>query len=449
MDFFVKIFTILLLAFCTCTIELSGQENTLHRTVPQNHSGKMSPAAFYYSEAEGMAFLRLPYSAEAYLLGMTGASRMTDDPAAFTINPAQLGMQHLYTGVAAGYNFFDSYKSTVNVWHRGIAATAGFNLSDISPSNIPLQFGFGYGNLYNRWIPLTVQIDNPYNGKIIWPDEEAKLFSFGIGMDYGVKLSAGITYKQAAMHFAKTVQRNLYDFGMLVHVPILDLLAPEMQLNNSQNDFSYSLIMSMGFTRNNDGQEAIKDETYKTVDGLTYTVKTFMPTFMQVGFSANFSISYKKNGNVWVPLQVSFSTEQVDQFSFKPRDYNLELLTSSNEYQSFIHVETETAAKNNKGFQITAGEVVTFLTGRSEGGYYQSLSEKMSGWKISSKGLLKIIGLLEPGFKNSLPGSVLSHFHIQYISGTATQTGYFSYSNISHNRRFYSISLSWCAQMAF
>ncbi|MBI5726905.1 MAG: hypothetical protein HY965_03565 [Ignavibacteriales bacterium] len=445
-----KIFTILLLAFCTCTIELSGQENTSHSTVPQNQPGTVSPAGFYYTEAEGMTFLRLPYSAEAYLLGMTGASRMTDDPAAFTINPAQLGMQHLRSGFAAGYNFFDSYKNTVNVWHRGIAATAGFNLSDISSSDIPLQFGIGYSNLYNKWIPLvTARTENLYAASEIRPYEEAKLFSFGIGMDYGVKLSAGITYKQAAMHFVKTVQRNLYDFGVLVHVPVLDLLAPALQSASSQSDFSYSLIMSMGFTRNNDGRDAIKDETYKTNDGLTHTVKTFVPTFMQVGFSSDFSIIYKKNGTVWLPLRVSFSTEQVDQFSFKPRDYNLELLTSSNEYQSFIHVETETAAKNNKGFQITAGEVVTLLTGSSESGYYQSLSEKMSGWKISSKGILKIIGLFEPGFKNSLLGSVLSHFHIQYISGTATQTGYSSNSNISRNRMFYSISLSWCNQMAF
>ncbi|MBI5726965.1 MAG: hypothetical protein HY965_03885 [Ignavibacteriales bacterium] len=397
-----------------------------------------------------MTFLTLPVSAESYMLGTTGAARLTDDPMAVAINPAQLGMQSIRSQYAAGYSFFDSYKLYPNIWHKSLAFNAGLHLNDFIESNIPLSFGIGYSSFYNQYMALWIAtFENPFNSFKINPYEKTNMYSFSVGLDYGVKISAGTTYKQCIVDFNGTRKRNLYDFGLLVHFPMHELLAGNRQNSNAvETGFGYTADISLGYTRNSLGAEAIKEEISEPRPGDVSIANLYVPSSVQTGLSTSFGLRFS-NGNVtWIPLRVSYSIEEKDMLSYQSGSTikHQGVLGDINFFHDVVIGKTNSSTTKHKGLRVDFGEFVSVLSGRTGGGYYFSfLREEVSGWVINSRGLFKAI-LLSTERKNATVEYILQHLNIQYTNGISEffiPPSTFLFFGNPGQRKFYSVNISW------
>ncbi|MBI2416448.1 MAG: hypothetical protein HYV28_00785 [Ignavibacteriales bacterium] len=440
---------LLLFAFGIYFTELSGQITTQNNTMPQSNQNMLSTADIFYF-TETMTFLTLPVSAESYMLGNTGAARITDDPMAVAINPAQLGMQSFRTNYTVGYNFINS-NHYISTWHKSMNINAGFKLGDFVKSSIPLSFGIGYSNLYNQYKRITmIHFEDPFWYKEISANEKVDMYSFGIGLDYAIKVSAGATYKHCLPEYEDTETKNLYDFGLLANFPIHELLGYGNQnASSSEAGFSYTADISLGYSRNNFGSEAIGDRYIATFPGETRKIKTSVPSFIQTGLSTVIGLKYNKNNGTWQPLCITFSVEERDGLTYVSGETlkHQGIMGDINFYQDILMGKTNPSTTKHKGFRIDIGEMCSLLSGSSEGKlYFPSLCEEISGWAINSKGFFKVLAMFSPDILNTKAGYVLQHLNVQCTFGKAVSSEKFvsGYEYISPRvRKFYSINISW------
>lgn len=440
---------LLIFAFGIYFTELSGQITAHTDALPQGNKNTLSPADISYAE-EIMTFLKLPVSAESYMLGNTGAAGLTDDPMAVVINPAQLGMQSLKSQYAAGYNFINSYHF-VNTWHKSMAVNAGFRLGDFVKSSIPLSFGIGYSNLYNQYIEMWVtSVEQPQGYKEMSPNDKADLYSIGIGLDYGIQLSAGATYKHCSAKFLDTETKNLYDFGLLVNFPVQELLGNAIESAFSkETGFGYSAEVNLGYSRNNIGSEAISDRHITTWPGEYRIFKTAVPSTIQTGFSTVIGLIYSKNNVIWQPLNISYSIEEKDMLSYSSGNTvkHQGIMGDINFFQDIIIGKTNLSTTKHKGFRIDIGEMVSVFNGSSEGGYYYpEIREEISGWAINSKGFFKVLAMFSPDIVNTKAGYIFQHLSVQCTFGKAENSKItipYYYDDYYSERKFYSVNISW------
>ncbi|MBI5726906.1 MAG: hypothetical protein HY965_03570 [Ignavibacteriales bacterium] len=439
---------IILFVFGIYFTELSGQVNTQNNTMSQGNQNMLSPAdVFYFTET--MTFLKLPVSAESYLLGNTGAARITDDPMAFAINPAQLGMRSFKTKYVTGYNFINSFHY-FNTWHKSMAVNAGFRLGDFINSSIPLSFGIGYANLYNQYIKMMVFWEERLQRyKEMSPNEKEDLYSIGVGLDYAIKVSAGATYKHCVVDFGETLKKNLYDFGLLIHLPIHEILSGSGQnTKTDETGFDYSADVSLGYSRSNLGSDAISEETRMEWFNV-YKYKTAVPSSIQTGFSTIIGLQYNQNNVTWQPLNLSYSIEEKDILSYSSGNTvkHQGIMGDINFFQDIIMGRTNLSTTKHKGFRVDLGEMVSLFNGSSEGGYYYpTLCEEINGWAINSKGFFKVLAMFTPDIVNTKAGYIFQHLSVKCTFGKAENSKItipYYYDDYYSERKFYSINISW------
>jgi hypothetical protein len=153
-----------------------------------------------FAQSTAVPFLLISSSPEANGQGTTSVSRQTDDPFVVNYNPAHLG------GIQNNFSF--SFYPTKTNWLPGLGLnditynsfvfSGGTNLEEYL--SIPLSMGVAYSRVdlnlgtFNTTGP---QIDRIPNG-----EEHNNAFSLGVGLDIGVKLAIGITFRRIEYNFA-------------------------------------------------------------------------------------------------------------------------------------------------------------------------------------------------------------------------------------------------------
>ncbi|MFZ2324595.1 MAG: hypothetical protein WAV89_12975 [Ignavibacteriaceae bacterium] len=162
-------------------------------------------------------------------MGYTGTSLPIDDPYGFLLNPAQLG----FTSQQNNFSLM-VYPSKVKLWGfdnfriKGLAFNLGYNLKDII--GIPISVGFGFANP-----ELSFYYGKINNNEDCENKDNYDAYSLGVGIDYYVQFSAGITYKNidsklSGFEFSQETtsyyEANVkaIDFGFLLNIPIIKLL---------------------------------------------------------------------------------------------------------------------------------------------------------------------------------------------------------------------------------
>ena len=147
--------------------------------------------------AQAVPFLLISSSPEANGQGTASVSRQTDDPFVVNYNPAHLCEMQ--------YNFSFSFYPTKTNWLPGLglnnityysfAFCGGTNLEEYI--SVPLSVGVAYSHVnlnLGKFIltsPIGPQVIGSYNA-----EELNDALSLGVGLDIGIKLVAGITFRK-------------------------------------------------------------------------------------------------------------------------------------------------------------------------------------------------------------------------------------------------------------
>jgi hypothetical protein len=188
-------------------------------------------------------FLLINPSPEANGQGCTSISRISDDPYAINFNPAHLGLSSTQT------NAMFSFYPTKTIWLPGLGlddltfndffSSDGINLDKYT--SLPVSIGIAYSRVdlnletFNRTALPDPEVIGTFNG-----EEHNDAFSLGVGLDIGIKLAMGITFRKIESNLADfgagqeqgsgSASAWSRDYGLLINVPIVDLVAKKSEL---------------------------------------------------------------------------------------------------------------------------------------------------------------------------------------------------------------------------
>jgi len=377
------------------------------------------PYASAQSEA-AVLFLLIQPSLRAN--GMAGASVASSehDPLSVAFNPAHVGLATLNRSFQ-----FEFYPSKTN-W------LPQFNLDDLNfdaksfligykfkiNSRIPASIGAGYTRVF---INLGTQNITDETNEIIatfQSSEHADIFSFGIGVDLGLKIGIGFSFKRIESNLASgiglevgsgQVTANAYDFGFIAHLPILQSISKltDKSFKIGQR-FQPFILSGFGFSRSNFGDE---------ISYIDAAQADPLPRVARMAVSVNTGIRY---------LIEDLSFRLVDfEWSSEARDLLVKRSTAGNItyeegfgkigfFDNVIAGNSNSGIETNRGWELNILELISLRYGRFEdpGGavFYDT-----DGFGLRSTGLFKIAFILNPRLKsNSILSFLGNHVDVQY-----------------------------------
>lgn len=220
-----------------------------------------------YGQVEtGVPFLMIPISAEGNGMGGIGASLISDDAISTISNPAQLGIFSLDNLFNAGtYSpktpWLPSFSNDLSL--DATAFNAGMNFNKYFALPAPISLGIGYSQVYfdlgnftetSPYAPTPIGTWHAY--------EKSDNLSFGIGIDYKVKLSLGYSFKWIDSELAPqdsgvgAAKLPAHDYGAILQVPVVDIISDAYETPIRCNGkISPMFDLTFGYARRNVGGE--------------------------------------------------------------------------------------------------------------------------------------------------------------------------------------------------
>ena len=380
-----------------------------------------SATNFAQGEA-AVPFLLMNPSPSLSAMGATGTALPTEDPFGFLWNPAQLGYTSQTNNLS--YIFYPAKLEwlpaiNLDLELKAMAFNAGYNFKDLI--GFPLSFGFGYSNTE---INFGEFIRRDENGNIIGTFEAKDYYdayAFGIGVDYVVQLNIGYTIKDVTSILSEfpgqeqssgTAATTVNDFGILLNVPVLNLIDDKMQTQLDENLFAKPTFnFSLGYSKSNIGDEIYyidqaQADPLPRMDRLGYGIT--------VGFdliSDNFRIN---------AFNLSFTVEAddilIDRDTIGGWEYQ-STLSDLNFSKNIIQIEGDEKIVSHAGTKLEFVETISLNFGHFYGRGFDM--RETNGYEIRAKGLLKLCALWA---NDSITDFLRDHIDIIYYN-----TDYFDY----------------------
>ncbi len=367
---------------------------------------------FAQSEA-AVWFLTFPISPSQNAMGYTGTSLPIDDPYGFLLNPAQLG----FTSQKNNFSFM-LYPSKVKLWGmdqfqiKGSAINIGYNFKNLV--GIPISVGFGFANP-----ELTLNWDYPMGED----KDQYKAYSIGVGIDYHLLFSAGLTYKDIKSKLSPIYSNTLasfeaktssLDFGFLISVPVLKLIGEEITFNIlDKKPLKPFVNISLGYSQSNIGDEIYYVDPAQA-DPLPRTAR------LGYGISTGVDIQYEDNPLRFIGIDFTVDAEDL-LLKYKTEPDSLFPIIRRDGYQSFIgdinigrnilQVKGDDKVITHAGVQFNLLESFLLKFGQMKG---KDLNNKSTnGFEIRSAGLLKFLSSVT---NSSVVKFVSNHFDVRYYN---------------------------------
>jgi len=374
-------------------------------------------------------FLTFPISPATTGMGVTGASLPSDDPYGFLLNPAQLGNISQTTNLS-----FALYPGSSKLWgfdaytFNSLALNLGYNFKD--DLNFPLSIGLGYSR-------------SSFSFGDYWDQDDVySSLSFGVGIDYYLQFNAGISIKNISsiFNYRPTSQEfmdakasiNAFDFGLLINVPILELIDKEMHFDLFENHpLSPFLNFSTGYSQLNNGDEIYYIEPSQADP---------LPRLAKLGYGLSMGFNLELEKQTLKALGFDFTVDAEDLLlQYRIESDSLFPVMSRDGYQSFIgdinlgrnifSVKGDDNVVSKVGFEIELFEIFSYRQGHLSGRGLNNV--KTNGFEIKSDGILKLIS--QPQEESAI-NYLSNHFALR-----------FSYSNYSLDENldtdYYGLSL--------
>ncbi len=345
-------------------------------------------------------------------LGMTGTSLPSDEPFAFYYNPAQLGYSS-----QSNYFSLEFYPSNIRYFntdfysYRNTAVSFGYNFKDLLNG---FNFSAGFGYIYSEFSSPSYFAVSPIaqTGNF----DKLSSYALGIGINYYIQLSAGINFKQisSASNWSfgpeasyGNADLSAIDYGLLLYVPILKLLAPKYSFSLGNYLSIYpNLNISLGYAKLNYGGD------------VHYSLNSYsqpLPRDARLGYSIAASFGTKLNSEFF-KLFGYFFTADVDDYLIKQTE-----VPPYFSYQSgigdiqigrnLIDLKGDSYVVVHKGNEFDFLETFTYLIGRFSGRNDDNNSS--NGFGFQTKGLFKLIKSFS---NNTALNYIADHVNIKYYS---------------------------------
>lgn len=378
-------------------------------------------------------FLLISPYAEANGMGEASVATLTDDPLALMTNPAHLGMQSQKNYFSFGHNYADWLPQfgRSDLWLRTFAFTAGLNLKKLNENALPLSFGVAYSRVYLnlgefvRTSSVGPEEIGRYKGS-----ESSDQLSFGLSVDYWVKASIGVTYKNITSEQSPIdtigptgrAKANLFDLGLLVDIPVTrilyDLYEPVELLQSLSPFFDFSV----GLSRSNSGQESLTYSDAAHADPL--------PRYARAGIGFGLGFEYSQEQAEWRPLSFKWTTEASDllvkRYS-ELRDPQGNIIRQAYfEYQSglgdisffddVVMGHKKRQIEKRTGWEWNFLEVLSIRGGRfEEDPAFGNRNFTTTGWGLQFAGIVKLLRILNMSVNSEgVIGFIVNHIDFRY-----------------------------------
>ncbi|MBN2424836.1 MAG: hypothetical protein JXR46_08230 [Calditrichaceae bacterium] len=368
-----------------------------------------------------------------HLNGMAGAftALPTTDPHGQFFNPAQLG------NFGREKNFSIQFFTPATKW------LPNYSFSDLKFSSTACAIGYNLQN-YHASLPLSIGIGivktNYDLGNNAWTNSRGEIlgyfdseeyytaYSIGASLDYGVKFNIGYTFKKITSKISPLevtvgnetgdakAEGNAHDFGIQVVVPVISIIDKR---NNKETllwgKFKPKTDLSLGYSLLNTG-----DQIYYINPRLADP----LPKSAQIGLAITLGLDMPIRETVFSVIKLDLSTEA--------RDLLIERSTDSlgtgkyisspgkiNFWKNVLQGESTDQIAVYKGWRIQIGEFIELSYGEISGESRFDNGISTSGYRISSRGLLKFINMYTD---NPVVSYMAEHIEVSYAYSSYKST---------------------------
>ena len=396
------------------------------------------------AQEDGMLLLLIQPSAQINGTGCASVAFPTRDPLSSTLNPAHLGIQSFSSRISTGYNstkWLTAVKTDIE--YNSFAVNAGVDMRDINLDYLPISAGFGYSRLmlsYGDFVRTGPDSPDPIGTFEAY--DESQQFTFSTALDYYIKLSAGITYKNVTSHYSSEVSNSLYDIGVLVDVPVIWMYEKMSYSEINFNGIKPRLNFGFGAVRSNLGSDSMKysgELTASEDGGVSYGRS---PRYARMGVSFSAGFDYICNKATLRPVLFSWSVESNEELSIKSdslRNYKSGF-GGIRLFNDLILGRSNASTENQKGWELNLFEILSISGGKFKEDYYSSDTYTTSGFAISSEGIGKLLKVMD--------GSIVSDNTAGYLIDKLSFE--FRYSTLKaksgsslNGTKYYGFNLYW------
>ncbi len=355
----------------------------------------LQDSGFAQGEA-AVPFLLLQPSPSLSAMGQTGTALPTEDPFGFVWNPAQLGYTNQDNSLR--YIFYPSKIDWIPAFNaglqlRGMAFNAGYNFKDLI--GFPISLGFGYSNTeINFGTFLRTSSIGAIESKDYYD-----AYSVGVGIDYFVQFSAGLTIKsvtsilgpfppgeESSSTLTAKGDKTAIDFGFLIDIPVLKLIDQNLKMGSEEgNILKPDFNLSLGYSKSNIG-----DKIYY----IDRAQADPFPRIDRLGYGVTAGLDYVSDDIQLNTVNLSFTAEADDILvtgdNLTGWSYQ-STLSDLRFWKNIINIEGDGKIVSHAGFRIDLFETVSLSTGHFTGRGYQV--RKTNGFELRAKGLFKLYAL--------------------------------------------------------
>jgi len=355
--------------------------------------------------------------------GMANASVASTESGALGIvfNPAHLGRI-----AVERYLTFELYPSKTN-WLPQLAPDlkydaktilVGYNFKHLN-KRIPVSFGVAYSRVFidlGKQI-ITGELD-PMPLGVFHSTERANVWSIGVGVDYLVKASLGLSFKDIESNLAPRVagtqqsdgraSATARDFGVLAYLPFDEvfskLAGKPFEVQPGIRPF---LGTALGYSKSNIG------------DKITYVDAAQadpLPRTARIGTSLKAGLSLITEKQTWrlVSFENLYEAEQLLVRNSRGKVSYAGLLGDIDFWDNVILRKGNSRIVTKKGWELNLFELLSLRNGRYEDPLGR-VSYDTDGIGFSLLGVLKAIRHLNPQLKdNAVLTFLTSHVDVQY-----------------------------------
>jgi hypothetical protein len=362
-------------------------------------------------------FLLISPSPEANGQGCTSVSKISDDPYAIYFNPAHLGLS------SAQSNVMFSFYPGKTMWLpglglKGITYSAlflcgGTNLEEYL--SVPLSVGIAYSRVdlnlgtFNRTSSTGPQIVGTFNG-----EEHNDALSLGVGLDIGIKLAMGITIRRIESNLGNpgagqeqvsgSASAWSHDYGLLIDVPIVDLVNKESELITG---IAPIFDLSFGSALTNVGDKMVYIDKAQTDP---------LPRNISIGTTLEIGFKYTRTDHKLLSFTWSRQSDNLLVGYTMGHSFYREGFGDIDFIKNIVQGNRTETIDLSQGWQFGIAEILYIRGGSFVGTGNRSFTTEGLGLRLS--GIFKLLQEIEVE-KSSELSFIAEHFDIRY-----DQSGY-------------------------
>jgi hypothetical protein len=361
-------------------------------------------------------FLLISPSPEANGQGCSSISRITDDPYAINTNPAHLGLSGFQNNVML------SFYPTKTLWLSGLeigditynswVLSGGLNLQDYL--NLPISVGAAFSRVYLDYGTFTYTREDATPIGTFNAEEHNDAISIGVGLDYGVRVAMGITFRNTeSMLYAGSnlgeqgsgrASAWTHDLGLLVDIPVVQLIAKESEL---MSGITPVLNVSFGTALTNVGEKMVYiDEAHAEP----------FPRTVSVGTTVEIGCNYRKTNHKL--FSFTYSREASNLLVGRTQNgtsYYRDLFGDIDFFNNIVQGNRTATIDLAQGWQAGLAEFIFVRGGWFDGTGERSLTTSGFGFRIAGFfKLLKTFGLPQ----DETMSYIADHFDLRYNQST-------------------------------